>query len=246
MFSQDEHQKELASKYFAKMVSPAYQILNSDRERGEYFATLRLLAQNLKQKHEEFTPQSEVAKKLFKIAHETTYIKAVNEVAALQYQFLDKMLDYTTQLSELNMIYLITQQDLMPLITTPKPSAVGASSTGNTSGDTAPKPPAESKAKRNMQMAEVYISKKQWAEALKELQAGEKLDPNSAKLHALIGLVHMNRGVSLMAKNSFQKALKLDPKEPTALKYIKQVEAAAKQPPKKEEKKGGLFGWGKK
>jgi cytochrome c-type biogenesis protein CcmH/NrfG len=58
----------------------------------------------------------------------------------------------------------------------------------------------------------------------------------------------MNQNVAAIAKASFQKALKLDPKEPTALKYINQVSAAAQtqtsaKPP---EKKGGLFGWGKK
>ncbi len=49
-----------------------------------------------------------------------------------------------------------------------------------------------------------------------------------------------------IAKASFQKALKLDPKEPTAVKYINQVSAATKPPEKPPEKKGGLFGWGKK
>jgi Flp pilus assembly protein TadD len=96
-------------------------------------------------------------------------------------------------------------------------------------------------------MAELFISKKQWTDALKELISAEKLDPNNAKLYALRGLVQMNQNAAAIAKASFQKALKLDPKEPTALKYINQVstptsQAAAKPP----DKKGGLFGWGKK
>jgi len=108
--------------------------------------------------------------------------------------------------------------------------------------------PKVSPAHRNLLMAELFINKEQWSDALRELRNGEKLDPNNATLYAQLGFVYMNQNVALMAKNSFQKALKLDPKEPTALKYISQVgtPATAKQPPKKEEKKGGLFGWGKK
>jgi cytochrome c-type biogenesis protein CcmH/NrfG len=56
----------------------------------------------------------------------------------------------------------------------------------------------------------------------------------------------MNQNATAVAKASFQKALKLDPKEPTALKYLNQVNAATKPPEKPSEKKGGLFGWGKK
>ncbi len=106
--------------------------------------------------------------------------------------------------------------------------------------------PAQSPALRNLNMAELFISKKQWADALKELITAEKLDPNSAKVYALKGLVQMNQNAAAIAKTSFQKALKLDPKEPTALKYLNQVNVATKPPEKPPEKKGGLFGWGKK
>jgi Flp pilus assembly protein TadD len=97
-------------------------------------------------------------------------------------------------------------------------------------------------------MAELFIGKKQWTEALKELLVAEKLDPNNAKVFALKGLVQMNQNANVIAKSSFQKALKLDPKEPTALKYLNQVNAATstKTPEKAPEKKGGIFGWGKK
>ena len=68
------------------------------------------------------------------------------------------------------------------------------------------------------------------------------------RVYALRGLAQMNQNANAIAKSSFQKALKLDPKEPTALKYLSQVNVAspAKAPEKAPEKKGGLFGWGKK
>ncbi|NJL42983.1 MAG: hypothetical protein HC935_05720 [Pseudanabaena sp. SU_2_4] len=72
----------------------------------------------------------------------------------------------------------------------------------------------------------------------------------------------MNQNLAVMAKTSFQKALKLDPKNAIALKYLNQSgsaqsqsasqtgKQAAKQPgkqaAKQDDKKGGWFGWGKK
>ena len=232
---------EFAKNFLAKMVNPAYQLLSNDRDRGEYFATLRLFAQTLKQKQFQFEPQSDVAKKLQKFPHATNYNKFFNEITELQYQSLDKLLDYTNDLSELNLIYLIMQDDIIPM------SIVKPKDSDDTTIGTAAKP--ASPALRNIQFAQLMIDKKQWVEAIKELRVGEKLDPNNAKIYALIGLVQMNQGIAVMAKNSFQKALKLDPKEPTALKYVNQftspAQQASKSAPKKEEKKGGFFGWGK-
>jgi DnaJ-class molecular chaperone len=55
-------EKELATNYFAKMVSPAYQVLNSDRDRAEYFLTLRTLAHGFKQNPPQVELQSAAAR----------------------------------------------------------------------------------------------------------------------------------------------------------------------------------------
>jgi curved DNA-binding protein CbpA len=250
VFGRTEEEKETATKYFSKMVSPAYQILNSDRDRGEYLATLRMFSQKKKQKEEAPTLKSEIAQKLYRIPHEITYNQFVEQVSSKQYENLDLILEYTSILSELNLVYLLTQNSLGFATGS---SAASASpnrqiSNWNDQQSSAPSPPAQSPALRNLNMAELFISKKQWTEALKELIGAENLDPINAKVYALKGVVQMNQNVAAIAKASFQKALKLDPKEPTALKYINQVSAAAQtqtsaKPP---EKKGGLFGWGKK
>lgn len=248
VFGRAPEEQELATKYFSKMVSPAYQLLYSDRERGEYLATLRMFSQNQKQKNETLTLISEIAQKLYRLPHEITYKQFVEQVAPNQYNSLDSILEHTATLSELNLVYMLTQPSLN--------FASGSSSALATSNNTAssleqvaaPKP-AQSPATRNLNMAELFISKKQWTDALKELNVAEKLDPNSAKIFALKGLIQMNQNAVAIAKSSFQKALKLDPKEPTALKYINQLNAAtpAKAPDKQPEKKGGIFGgWGKK
>jgi curved DNA-binding protein CbpA len=242
VFGRTAEEKETATKYFSKMVSPAYQLLNSDRERGEYLATLRMFAQGKKQKEETPTLSSEIAQKLYRIPHEITYKQYVEQVAPKQYESLDSILEHTATLSELNLVYLFTQTSL---------SFSSGSSALPTDNQASAEPtpvakPAQSPALRNLNMAELFISKKQWTDALKELLSAEKIDPNNAKIYALKGLVQMNQNAAAIAKSSFQKALKIDPKEPTALKYINQVTVATKPPEKPPEKKGGLFGWGKK
>ncbi len=243
VFGKTPEEKETATKYFSKMVSPAYQLLNSDRERGEYLATLRMFAQGKKQKAETPILSSEIAQKLYRIPHEITYKQYVEQVAPKQYESLDSILEHTTTLSELNLVYLFTQTS--PSFSSGSAAAPATNQPANT--ETAPvAKPAQSPALRNLNMAELFIGKKEWTEALKELIGAEKLDPNNAKVYALRGLVQMNQNATAIAKLSFQKALKLDPKEPTALKYINQVNVATKPPEKPPEKKGGLFGWGKK
>lgn len=242
VFGRTSEEKEMATKYFSKMVSPAYQILNSDRERGEYLATLRMFAQSKKQKEEVVTPSSEIAQKLYRLPHEITYKQFVEQVAPKQYESLDAILEYTSTLSELNLVYLMTQTS--PSFTSGS-SAASANPSAVQQPISTPKP-AQSPALRNLNMAELFISKKQWTDALKELLTAEKLDPNNAKVYALKGLVQMNQNTAAIAKASFQKALKLDPQESTALKYINQLNVAPKTPEKPPENKGGLFGWGRK
>jgi tetratricopeptide (TPR) repeat protein len=243
IFGKTVAEKEMATQYFAKMVSPAYQLLNSDRERGEYLATLRMFAKNKKEKQEVPTLSNELAQKLYRIPHEVTYTQYVEQVALKQYESLDSILEYSAVLSELNLVYLFTQ----PTLNFGSSNAAPAPSNVSQEANAAPKV-VQSPALRNLNMAELFISKKQWTEALKELLVAEKLDPNNAKVYALRGLVQMNQNANAIAKSSFQKALKLDPKEPTALKYLNQVNAATstKTPEKAPEKKGGIFGWGKK
>ncbi len=243
IFGKTLEEKEMATQYFAKMVSPAYQLLNSDRERGEYLATLRMFAKNKKEKQEVPKLSNELAQKLYRTPHEITYKQYVEQIAPKQYETLDSILEYSAVLSELNLVYLFTQQTLNFGSSINDPALTNA----NQEVNSAPKV-VQSPALRNLNMAELFIGKKQWTEALKELLVAEKLDPNNAKVFGLKGLVQMNQNANTIAKSSFQKALKLDPKEPTALKYLSQVNVATstKTPEKAPEKKGGIFGWGKK
>ncbi len=248
VFGRSTQQKLLATAFLAKMVNPAYQVLNNERERNEYLAMLRLFAKGQQQRNETPEIEGEVPQKLLKMPHEYTYTQYIQQLAEQQYAELsvESLLKITGDLSELNLVFLFTQQNLTFVssigVPAPSPAPAPAASTPTP----APAQPKVSPAQRNIQIAEILLAKKQWSDALKELQAAARLDENNAKIYGLMGFAYMNMNNNVQAKNFFQKALKIDPKEENATQHLKKVESALKPPAKAPEKKGGLFGWGKK
>ncbi|PLS69109.1 MAG: molecular chaperone DnaJ [Cyanobacteria bacterium M5B4] len=228
-FTGTDRERLTATMFFARMISPAYQILTNDRSRSEYIATLKLLVQNLKKKDEQIEVKSEVAKNFQKDFHPTFYPSTVETVSRDQYQNIDKALTVVADLSEINLIYLMAQDT----ISVPKTESVPFTTSADPSA----------KIRRELQMAELYIGKKQWTDALKELKTAEKKTTESANLYYLFGVVYLNQSALSTARTSLQKALKIDPKHEEAKKTLTEVEK--KMAPKKEEKKG-WFGIGKK
>ncbi|MEE3717790.1 DnaJ domain-containing protein [Tumidithrix elongata RA019] len=280
VYGKSPQESDRACTYLAKLVSPAYNTLMQERERVEYQALLKLIAKRLMKRGEGLEPQSDVARLLATAPNDLNYEKAVRSLAEMQYQSLDKALDYTGQLSELNLVYVLAQSGYKPfaspIIAVSSPT-VGSSiktSTSSTSDSSvlktnsfqhsAYKPPTSSyrssepevkasgnsqssnssQAKSQIHLAEQYIEQKQWAFALKELRAVLQLDPSSSKCHALLGLVYVKQNLNSMAKVSFQQALKLNPQEPLALQYLKQLNLAKDADAKAQKpQKGGFFGW---
>lgn len=232
VFARSPAEKTWAERYFARMVGPAYQKLNSDRDRSEYFATLRYFAEDFKQKGNPPNVTSEFAQKLLKLPHEITYNDFAQQLAAKQYQSLEQVIDYTEQLSELNLVFLFVQKTLVqPARPIEEPTVVQEA------------PPSESKAARHIAAAEALIGKKKLTEALAELKLAEKQDPKLSTVYALMGVVYSQQKAEVMAKSNFQKALRLNPKDPIALQYTNPKPGAAPAsktapPPKKK----GLFG----
>lgn len=249
VYSLSTVQRGWATQYYAKLVTPAYKVLDNDSARNEYFATLRYLATDLKKAEQPPEVQSELAQKLLRFPHEVNYKQYVAEVAAKQYASLSKVLEYTNELSEINLIFLYTQAEISqpirlkvvaaPVTLPPLPQVSSQSS---------------SKAQPKIKQAEALMAKKKWQEALAELKAAEKLDPNVAQIYALLGLVYVAQKSNKVAKSYFQKALKLDPKNAIALEQTgaKPKSAGQKPEPKvdpksksasqKPQQGGGLFG----
>jgi curved DNA-binding protein CbpA len=314
IYGRDPLEKHLATQYLAKLVNPAYHVLNQGLERTAYTAVLKLLGKRLMKKGQRINPQSEAARQLLYFPSDFSYEKAVVEVAEFQYQSLETILEYSGQISELNLVYILYQEGYKHFSSNaptnvPRPQGVGISQADVTLIQSAPPPPpvypsynsgsykpksdiiytppssvtnspinkpsyksnkSESKTSTRIQstqqinseptnpkvsiqsflkLAEGYIDKKQWSMALKELRSAEQVDNSNSKCHALFGVVYMNQKLLGMAKSSFQKALRLNPQEPLALKHINNLDGSAqksddpKGKDKGKSKKGGFFGW---
>jgi hypothetical protein len=51
-----------------------------------------------------------------------------------------------------------------------------------------------------------------------------QLDKNNSKCHAMLGVVYKNVNQPQMAKVSLQRSLQINPREPLALKHIKELD----------------------
>jgi len=129
------------------------------------------------------------------------------------------------------------------------PSTPKSNATNSTNGESSrTTQPNNRELNQYIVQAENFVSKQLWASALKELRSAIQIDCNNSKCHALLGFVYMNQKLAGMAKVSFQQALKLNPEEPIALKYIDLVSGISPNTDKtqdkpKGDKKGGFFGW---
>jgi curved DNA-binding protein CbpA len=283
-------EKQIATQYLSKLVNPAYNVLCQERERTEYSAILKLLGKRLMKRNQQFTPQSELAKKYLTSSAEINYEQTIKDIAKIQYHDLELALENISLLSELNLVHILLQEGYKPLnesfssastnsstanssnnvsnvnnnrtnssyqmrsesqTAARNPARTSSSTSSNSTKNTSQANPSQtnpSSINQSIRQAESYINQQLWASALKELRVVIQIDCNNSKCHSLLGFVYMNQKLVGMAKVSFQQALKLNPAEPLALKYIAQVGGTSPNTQKsqskpKDDKKGGFFGW---
>ncbi len=122
-FSTEE--KEIATQYLAKLVNPAYNVLMKDEERKAYQGIFKLLAKRLMQKSRNVPIHSAIACELMMAPNDGLYERSVSKIAKLQYQSLKTILEYTAQISELNLVYILYKEgyqygaDNMPPVLAP-------------------------------------------------------------------------------------------------------------------------------
>jgi curved DNA-binding protein CbpA len=136
-------QKELATQYLAKLVNPAYNILMKEEERKAYQGIFQLLAKRLMQKSRNIPIYSSIACELMQSPSDGFYERAVSAIAKVQFQSLDLVIEYTAQISELNLVYILYKEgyrydDLyMPPVLSPQPSALSPNPVGSFLGSSA-------------------------------------------------------------------------------------------------------------
>ena len=102
--------KQVATEYLSKLVNPAYNVLSQERERTEYSAILKLLGKRLMKRNQKFMPQSEIAKQYLTCSQDINYEETIHEIAKIQYQDLNCILDNIGLLSELNLVHILLNE----------------------------------------------------------------------------------------------------------------------------------------
>ena len=149
-FSAEE--KEIATQYLAKLVNPAYNVLMKEEERKAYQGIFKLLAKRLMQKSRNVPIHSAIACELMMAPNDGLYERSVSKIAQVQYQSIKTILEYTAQISELNLVYILYKEGyqygadnmppvLMPMSPTKPPNPYVATYPTSTPKTSYPKPP---------------------------------------------------------------------------------------------------------
>ena len=108
-FIGEPDKRTIANVLFSKLISPASEVLNRERDRVEYREVLRLRAKRLLTlPPEDIWPESHLVDTLLQATDlETTYSDTILNLAAHQYKDLDKVGICTEELSKINLAYLL-------------------------------------------------------------------------------------------------------------------------------------------
>lgn len=259
--SSDE-EKELAKQLLAKLVSPAYDKFQNEGERTEHSLLLGQMAKRCVQDPAKAQIQSEPAKKLLQVPdYENFYKAALTKLAETQYQNFSQTLDIITEISELNLVYLMRKEGKGAAVNaqaaapkTPTPGSAPAATKPATPPPPPPPPPKTvSQVEQYYQRAQQWMDNNEFDKAILELKDALKLEPKNSQCHALLGMVYLKKNQQPMAKVHINKALELNPQEKVALDAKKIIEKPAQKAgagakkatgkaPSLSEQAGGLFG----
>lgn len=256
---EDNATKEFASQLFARLVNPAYQKLKQEKGRKENAALLRVRARLL-YRNTSLNPQSALARQLIQqpvSSVDVFYEQAITQLAEGQYEPLQQFESLTQQLGELNLIY--AQLKMGEALIREKPTGIVPIPTQPKVPIFSPPPendPPENYAQRHYRRAQEYMKKSNWKEAEQELRDAIKIEAGKSEYHALLGVAYLQQNLQSMAKVYLRQALKLNAKEPLALRFAPKLgieipvselgqqngKASKDQQVKKITKNSGLFG----
>ncbi|WP_016951766.1 J domain-containing protein [Anabaena sp. PCC 7108] len=227
---------ELGKVILTRLINPAYQELKHTKKRLSIAQTLRSKAIDL-DKQSVLGLQAGLNLDIMSMSPneaEFFYEKAITSYASAQYKSLLQSHQVTKKISQLNLVYLSLH----------KKDALTTEQWTTSSKSIIPRPeikPVELKlpqdknltsvpinyARRNYERAVQYGEQGKWDLAVQELRDAIKLEPNNSDYYALLGVVHFQQKFTGMAKVYIRQALKLNPKQPLALKYAAQLNIQA-------------------
>ncbi len=222
---ENEKDKEFANQLLSKLVSPAYNKFSKESNRTELFVILNKLSNTVTQKRSQIEFTTDAAKQIAKGGnYQEIYKGTLQELSDRQYESLDKTLEITAEISELNLAYLLRSKNGVDRQPPPPPVQPPVNQEKSTTVKSKGQNPLVEQA---CSRAESLISTKNYAKAILELKDALKIEPNHSGCHALLGLCYLQQNQGTMAKIQVKKALSLNPKEPKALEVKKLLEQAA-------------------
>ncbi len=250
-------EKMLATKIFSSVVNQSYGQLSKAAQLQEQQVMLELLAKRVIADAGKIDISSSSAQKLYQQSTEDlsrVYHELLHELALQQYRQLSSSTEITGNISELNLVYLLRKrnQSIRPSTTvnnaTPGTDRPIESATETPKATEATKNPLMGE--KAMRRAEEYINMRNWTKANVELREVLKDDPSNAIAHAQMAIVYYRQNQATMAKMHMNKAIQLDPSDPTVRsakqeikKLMSDAPAASKSPAAAGNgSKGGLFG----
>ncbi|GAB1540594.1 tetratricopeptide repeat protein [Scytonema sp. NUACC21] len=242
--------KELARAVFTCLINPAYELLKQTNSRQQTVARLRLEAR-VPRLLKDSSLQTPLAQELIEVSGSVAdifYEQAIASLGEGQYRLLTESYQITQQLSELNLVYCSlpsadapVQQNATDFVKIPDVKSVEL-----TIYET--KPVMVSYAQRHYQRGVEYVKQANWKLAVQELRDAIQLEPNNSNYLALLGFVYLKQNLLGMAKVYLRQALRLNPKQPLALKYASslKLELTTAANPKSMAKAlsiAALLGW---
>lgn len=225
--SQEDRQN--ASEFLSKLVNPAYEKLSQEKNYSEYLILLRLKGQQALRQQDTIMLVSESARKLAAASDvEYAYKTAVKLLADKQYEHLNRTLDITGQISELNLVYLMRTNGKVNVgapTAANRPAATGGA-TASAEVKQPPTQPAKSMAKAPQTLAQLveaclrrasdFEKKQNYSQAILELREAIKINPRSGEAHSRLAAIYLKSNQPTMAKIHFNKALELNPDDAIA------------------------------
>lgn len=244
----DDETKDLTGKLLARIVNPAYEKINQQKERKEHIALLRLKVRKLLREGP-LNPSSEMARQLVDCAVaevDVFYEQAIAQLADRQLDPHHNFAPVTQQMMELNLVYLqLKMGDLGGGVQEKRTGLIAAQEAKPiqyASVFTQPEAATESYDQRHYRRAQEYAKKGAWNQVVQELKDAIKIKADKSEYHSLLGIAYLNleKPIPGMAKAYFKRALELNPEDRYALKFGPKLglTVAATPPPSSQQANG--------
>ncbi|WP_373478939.1 DnaJ domain-containing protein [Geminocystis sp.] len=253
--AQTQEEKQRASDILSKVVNAAYENLYKEKLRKECQLIMSEIGRRLATDAYKITIGSENAKKLLQEEKNTdkTYHEMIEKFATEQYQDLNKLHIKIGLMSELNMVYLMSQKGkemskIMGVSSQPKIVAsepIIIESTGNitTSGVNIDNPVENETSKKASvsRLDKLISSAKQHAEdenyeqGIMDLREAVKIDSNSSTVHGLLGSMYLKQNNLIYGRIHINKAMMLNGNDPIAKQAQQELKNIEKEKKAKSE-----------